>query len=75
MFFFDPILGEKVRKYAGGALAVANVLLVVVQVAADQLQSLPAWPWVAGVSAVLSSAVFYLSKFTTFGNRMLPPAE
>lgn len=66
----DPILGADARKKAGAVLAVANVLLVVLQVAADQLQTLPSWPWVATASGVLAAGTFYLTKFTTIGNKV-----
>lgn len=75
MFFFDPILGARARKFAGVLLVIANAALVVLQVAADQLAALPSWPWVSSASGTLAVVAFWLAKFTTFGNRVLPAEE
>lgn len=75
MNLLDPILGESLRKKLLAVLAVLNALLVVLQVAADQLESLPSWPWVATASAALTGAVVALTRLTVIGNRVLPPQE
>ena len=41
MYLLDPIIGETWRKRLGAAVLVLNALLIVLQVAAEQLQGLP----------------------------------
>jgi hypothetical protein len=73
MYLLDPIIGETWRKRLGAAVLVLNALLIVLQVAAEQLQGLPSWPWVASASAALTAAVVGLTHLTAIGNKVFQP--
>jgi hypothetical protein len=67
----DPELGRKIRHALTIILTVLSVALLILQKAADVLESLPKWSWVSQVSLWIVTAVQMLTYWSSIGNKVV----
>lgn len=66
----DRDLGAKARAGLAVALAVATLLVAVLQTAADTLHVLPDWEQLGAVAIWLQGTIALLGRFLTVGNKV-----